>query len=107
MSERRLIGLLRNLPPESATVRALTGADPGTQWSQTDYLLAAALDAINRLCWISGVLATERRFEENPMGDEPPEPVYRPVAPQEPVIPETPLADMATWIGQIGHIDGG
>lgn len=102
MSERRLVGLIRNLPPESSTVRALTGADPGTEWSQTDYLLASALDALNTLAWTT-IKANSEDFDEPA-----PEPVYRPVQPPRPDIPETPLSEMAAWIGQIGRMpDGG
>ncbi|MEV4739790.1 hypothetical protein [Streptomyces sp. NPDC049555] len=63
MSWRQLRVLLEHLPPESATMTALRnaapaadldaqaeGADPSRgRWSQTELLLAQAIDALNRL----------------------------------------------------------
>lgn len=108
MSERRLIGLMSNLPPEAALMQALYGADAGSRWSQTDYLLASVLDTLRVLAWVTGMTATEdKRFKENPLGNEPPEPVYRPVARPEPEVAETPLSDMGTWLAQIGTMPSG
>lgn len=102
MSDRRLIGLLSNLPPEASTKQALYGADPGSRWSQTDYLLASVLDALNSLVWVT-VKAHSETYEEPP-----PEPVYRPVVIPEPEVIETPLSDMGSWLSQIGTVpDGG
>lgn len=103
MSERRLLGLIKNLPPESALMRAMTDTDPGHQWSQTDYLLANVVDAIQSLKWITFQVAG-KQYDDNPMGEEPPEPIYRPVRPPEPEIQETPLADMGAWLAQIGQV---
>lgn len=107
MSERRLWGLIHHLPPESATMCAIMGTDPGVRWSQTDYLIANLTDAVRQLTWVTGVQAAGKEFNDNPLGDDPPEPVYRPVEPPEPDIPETPLSDMAAWIAQIGSVPNG
>lgn len=103
MSERRLLGLIKNLPPESALMRAMSDTDPGVQWSQTDYLLASVVDALQALSWITFQVAG-KQYDDNPMGEDPPEPIYRPVRPPEPVIPVTPLADMGAWLAQIGQV---
>ncbi len=49
MSWRRLGVLVHHLPADSATVRAVGG--PQFEWSATDYLLAAAVDAIRAGNW--------------------------------------------------------
>lgn len=49
MSWRRLKVLLRQLPPESATARVQLG--PVAEWSPTEYLLAAIVDAERAALW--------------------------------------------------------
>lgn len=49
MSWRRLKVLLRQLPVDSATARATVGA--AVEWSPTEYLLAAIVDAERAALW--------------------------------------------------------
>jgi hypothetical protein len=65
MSIRRLATLIRYLPSDSATVRAL---DPSSQWSTTDHLLAAVVDTLRVANWQR---AGDRRVS-------PPTPLQRP-----------------------------
>jgi hypothetical protein len=52
LSWRRLKVLLRQLPVESATARAQVG--PMAEWSPTEYLLAAIVDAERAALWQRG-----------------------------------------------------
>jgi hypothetical protein len=96
LSLRRLAVLVRQLPPESATVRALT---PEAAWSTTDYLLAAVLDAARWGNWLT-VETNKRKGAKNPR----PLPVPRP---GDPVTTRTPPRkigghELAEWLGKVG-----
>lgn len=93
ISDRRISNLIEQLPWESATTRAIAGAEPGRHWSETNYQLADVTDLLNNLLWVT-VKAHSQGFDEPP-----PEPVSRPIQPPEPEIPETKLEDMAAWFG--------
>ncbi len=53
LSWRRLGVLIANLPPESATVREIVGAEYGS-WTTTDFLLAGVIDVLNGANWQRG-----------------------------------------------------
>lgn len=75
ISSRRLINLIRRLPPDSELGREMHGE--AAEWSRTDHLLAILADRIADLHW-AFVCANS----ENPPGR--PEPLPRPgVAPTE------------------------
>lgn len=54
---RQLLVLVRHLPMDSATVKAL---EPAAAWSTTDYLLAAAVDAVNEGNWLYACAHSEK-----------------------------------------------
>lgn len=90
MTPRRLRVLIQNLPPESATWTALrnsltpeqlaeqaeSGEPEKARWSQTEQLLAAAVDALRRLEHIT-IAANSDGKHTLP---DPPEPIRRPGA---------------------------
>ncbi|MFE4857387.1 hypothetical protein [Streptomyces sp. NPDC056670] len=101
MTSRRLRVLIQHLPPESATMTALRNeltdeelaeqADNGRpekgRWSQQEQLLAAAVDSIRRLEFITVCANTEEKDRPDP-----PEPIKRPGArarPPRPVLSES------------------
>lgn len=71
-SPRRVLSMIRQLPPESRTVAALRGGDQFYGWGVDRYLLAAQVDAIreNTHAFISANSPKKR--------PKPPEPVARP-----------------------------
>lgn len=89
MSWRRLRVLIQHLPPESHTMTALRNeldddelaeqADKGEpekgRWSQQEQLLAALVDGVRRLEYITICANTETKSRP-----EPPEPIKRPGA---------------------------
>ena len=89
MTWRQLRVLIQNLPGESATMTALRNAlsdeelaeqaDKGEpekgRWSQTEQLLAAAVDALRRVEHVLICANTEKKHHP-----EPPEPIRRPGA---------------------------
>lgn len=85
--------LVRALPPESATVAALTtdadAIDPGSGtphgWSITDYLLAVVVDAINANTWVLQQVNSKSKVKA-------PEPLPRP-GPQRRVVRRLTAAD--------------
>ncbi|MEU2867747.1 hypothetical protein ABZ769_00855 [Streptomyces olivoreticuli] len=94
--------LVEHLPPESATMTALRnaappadldaqaeGADPSRgRWSQTELLLAQAIDAVNRLSHYYALVNTSGSKKPAP-----PAPVPRPGVPRTPDRPRiTPAA---------------
>ena len=93
MTWRQLRVLIQNLPGESATMTALRNAlsdeelaeqaDKGEpekgRWSQTEQLLAAAVDALRRVEHVLICANTEKKHHP-----EPPEPIRRPGAKAKP-----------------------
>ncbi|NEA50898.1 hypothetical protein [Streptomyces sp. SID10815] len=72
LTSRRLAVLVRHLPRDSVTLRALHGE--AADWSVAEYLLAAAVDQLAEANWM---FATVNRDEDaEPL--EYPEPVPRP-----------------------------
>ncbi|MFB7647125.1 hypothetical protein ACFC0S_16735 [Streptomyces sp. NPDC056084] len=102
MTSRRLRVLLQHLPPESATMTALRNdltdeelaehADKGEPekgyWSQTEQLLAAIVDGIRRLEFITICANTEAKDQP-----EPPTPIRRPGAKLAPPRPALSASD--------------
>ena len=89
MTWRQLRVLIQNLPGESATMTALRNeltdaelaeqADKGEpekgRWSQTEQLLAAAVDALHRVEYVLVCANSDKQYHP-----EPPEPLRRPGA---------------------------
>ncbi|MEU6141397.1 hypothetical protein ABZ848_13635 [Streptomyces sp. NPDC047081] len=74
LTSRRLAVLVRHLPRDSATLRALHGE--AADWTVTDHLLAAAVDQLAEANWM---FATVNRDEDaEPL--EYPTPIPRPGA---------------------------
>jgi hypothetical protein len=90
MTSRRLRVLIQGLPPESATMTALraalseedldkqadTGEPEKARWSQTELLLASAIDALRRVEYVLICANTDSKSRRPP----PPEPIPRPGA---------------------------
>lgn len=90
MTARRLRVLIERLPPESATWTALRNAMSDEElaehgekgepekgrWSQTEQLLASALDAIRRVEWVLICANTDKKAKQ----PKQPEPTRRPGA---------------------------
>ncbi|GAA1152098.1 hypothetical protein F4556_004059 [Kitasatospora gansuensis] len=72
LSSRRLSVLLKHLPRDSNTVRALHGES--AEWTLTDHLLAAAVDHLAVANWM--FLSVNR--DEDGEAPERPQPVPRP-----------------------------
>lgn len=71
LSWRRLARLIRHLPRESCTARAI---DPtATAWSDSDYLLALVVDGVNASNYL---LRSAPHFKHPPR--KPPKPTWRP-----------------------------
>ena len=51
LSERSLLAFMRNLPPESATLRGVLDEDGG--WSRVEMLLARTCEAVEHLIWVT------------------------------------------------------
>lgn len=94
MTSRRLRVLIQGLPPESATLTALRNALPEAdltqqadegepekaRWSQSELLLASAIDALRRVEYVL-ICANSDSKAKRP---SPPEPLRRPgAAPQK------------------------
>lgn len=94
LSLRRLAVLIRGLPPDSATVRAI---DPAAQWSATEYLLAHVLDVLQVGNWLV-VESNKRKGSRNPY----PKPVPRPGDEPEPEPEVITGHELATWLGKVG-----
>jgi hypothetical protein len=94
LSLRRLAVLVRGLPADSATVRAL---EPSMQWGSNEYLLAHILDVLRVGNWLV-VESNKRRGARNPY----PQPVPRPGDVEE----HTPQAmtghELTEWLGKVG-----
>jgi hypothetical protein len=128
MSWRRLKVLLRQLPPDSATGRAQLG--PAVDWSTSDYLLAAVVDAERAALWqrsggrgrrpkpvprpgVGG--GTRLGRTTRPAAQvrtylarfRPPPPAYDPAAPQVHETPAPPAYDPATDHGDEVEVNGG
>ena len=58
LSERSLLSFLRNLPPESATLREMDPEMGG--WSRADMLLAQLCDEIANLMWLTACRGAPR-----------------------------------------------
>ncbi|CAL9530388.1 hypothetical protein [Streptomyces sp. enrichment culture] len=100
LSSRRLAVLVRHLPRDSATLRAMHGE--AVEWTVTDYLLAAAVDQLAEANWM---FATVNRDEDaEPL--EYPKPVPRPGAQQPPreEQPEQPPPPRAEAGGETGRL---
>lgn len=90
MTARRLRVLIQHLPPESATWTALrnamspeelaqhaeNGEPEKSRWSQTEQLLASAVDAIRALVFITTIANSDGKHQR----PDPPEPIRRPGA---------------------------
>ncbi|KOU30227.1 hypothetical protein ADK53_28870 [Streptomyces sp. WM6373] len=90
MTARRLRVLIQGLPPESATMTALRNALPEVEltqqadegepekgrWSQSELLLASAIDALRRVEYVLICANTDSKAKR----PSPPEPVRRPGA---------------------------
>lgn len=88
MTSRRLRVLIQGLPPQSATLTALRNALPEEElaeqaeagepekarWSQTELLLASAIDALRRVEYVL-ICANSDPKKSRP---SPPEPIARP-----------------------------
>jgi hypothetical protein len=102
MSNRRLRVLIQGLPPESATMTALRNAMPEEdldeqaeqgkpeqgRWSQSELLLASAIDALRRVEYVLICANTDSKARR----PSPPEPLARPGAKprkSKPVLTET------------------
>nr|WP_240981576.1 MULTISPECIES: hypothetical protein [unclassified Streptomyces] len=72
LSSRRLAVLIRHMPQDSAVARAQSGED--SQWTVTDYLLAAAVDHLAAANWMFASVNTD----EDADPPEAPVPVPRP-----------------------------
>ena len=91
---RRLAVLVRGLPAESSTVRALHDE---AAWTTTDYLLASVLDTLRQGNWLT-VEVNKKKGTKNPQ----PDPVPRPgdaVAEEPQMLNGSQLAD---WLGKVG-----
>lgn len=102
MTSRRLRVLIQGLPPESATLTALraaipeeeldrqaeTGEPEKARWSQSELLLASAIDALRRVEYVLICANTDSKGKR----PRPPEPIARPgvkTKPAKPVLTET------------------
>ncbi|MEU8519775.1 hypothetical protein [Streptomyces sp. NBC_01216] len=72
LSSRRLAVLVKHMPQDSAVGRELHGED--SQWTVTDYLLAAAVDHLAAANWMFASVNTD----EDSDPPEAPVPVPRP-----------------------------
>ncbi|MER7485274.1 hypothetical protein ABTY20_04960 [Streptomyces sp. NPDC126497] len=77
LSSRRLLVLIRHLPPDASLNRELHGE--AADWSVTDYLLAAAVDHLAVANWMFASVNTGE--DDDP--PEPPQPVPRPGEPTD------------------------
>lgn len=97
MTSRRLRVLIQGLPPESATLTALRAAMPEEEldrqaesgepekarWSQSELLLASAIDALRRVEYVLICANTDSKSKR----PRPPEPIARPGVKSKPVKP--------------------
>lgn len=70
-SPRRTLVLIRQLPPESATMAALRGGDAFRGWGLDQYFLAALVDAVRENTYAVVAANSKRK-------PKPPEPIQRP-----------------------------
>lgn len=94
LSLRRLAVLVRGLPADSATARAL---DPSLQWSSTEHLLAHVLDVLRVGNWLV-VESNKRKGARNPF----PQPVPRPGDPETRKPQQMNGRELADWLGKVG-----
>lgn len=70
-SPRKVLALVRQLPPESATIASLRGGDHFRGWGLDQYFYAALIDAVRENTY--AVIAANSKKKPKP-----PEPVQRP-----------------------------
>lgn len=92
LSFRDLWVIVRNCPRESALARALAPVD--SAWSDTEYLLADAVDLLSLLVWFKTKDGSKNRNRPEPRlrpGDEPKQKTYGTTA--------VPMDEMARILG--------
>jgi hypothetical protein len=93
LSLRRLAVMVRGLPADSATARAV---EPYLQWSPTEHLLAHVLDVLRVGNWLV-VESNKRKGSRNPY----PKPIPRPGDEQEQ--PQRMTGhELSDWLQKVG-----
>jgi hypothetical protein len=90
---RRVAVLIRGLPADAATVKALA---PEAEWDAAGYLLAAILEQVQHANWLT-VEINKRKGARNPR----PVPLRRPGDPVKRQPRRLDGAQLAEWLGEV------